>query len=165
MELETNLPHINHQHIEIRSLDLSPYKINREKLLIECTRKSDRGDEWDFLVPHEMYLIDHPVWGSYIPSKVIPHGEHLYFLYYVNPDLDGVRPFSDGKCYAWVQEWSPNVELRYPAEARLFIDQVIAPNGKISTVFITSTDEFAKLRHERPVRAIELEGDLSMYRD
>ena len=168
--LESNLPPTTPQYIEMRHLNVEPYRHDRVELAVEFTFNGEDSGiplKWERLTPGRLYLVDHPVLGSYIPSKVISRAGMLTFIYYVNPDLpDAIRPFADGQCYVWVVEWRADMQLRYPAEARVFIDQVIdARNGNIYTVFITSTGEFAKLvpGPEEVKRAIELEGDLAIY--
>jgi hypothetical protein len=162
---ESNLPPIpDPQYVEIRSLAINQYEIPTKQLNVEWTYVDE--DQWHNLVPGHMYKIEHPVWGSYIPSKVICSRGELYLIYYVNPDLPiGVRPFTEGYCYAWVTEWSPTLDYRYPAESRVFIDQVVdVSSGKVFTVFITSATEFEKLTFSLTAeRKIALEGDLAIY--
>jgi hypothetical protein len=166
---ESNIPKIEQSWLEMRNLRIEPYKIPRVELTLEWTTTM-HGPEapWQKVVPSKLFLINHPVWGSYIPAKVVICNGNITFVYYVNQDLPPeTRPFSDGECYAWVVKWDPDMHMRYPVETRVFIDQVIdTVNGDVYTVFITSKQQFDMLTgNVVPERKIELEGDLAVYTD
>jgi hypothetical protein len=150
--------------IVMDSLELTKYAIPSVDMAIqwryvdeEQWRDYNPGRGWTF-------KIDHPVLGSYIPSKVAMVNGNLHFFYYVNQGLpDPVRPFSDGHCYVWVAQWSPTRVWRYPADVRVFIDQLVVGDN-IYYVFVTSESEYQKLT-SAPERTIELVDDLAIYKE
>lgn len=159
----SNLPPIDDQMIVIQSLQVSHYRIEGEDMAIEHS-PIDK-DEWTSYNPGDWaFKITHPILGSYIPSKVAVINGDLQFFYYVNPGLpENARPFSSGYCYVWVARWDPKKRWRYPADVRLFIDQIVV-DDEVYYVFVTNESEYHKLTRSGD-RKIELTDDLAIYKE
>lgn len=130
-------------HVKITNLQLSKCS----KLLDQHTSIKMKVDNLERDLITDVYVIDDPMVGEYLPSKVwnsLTHG--IMLLYYVSKSLpDGVRAFKNGRSYAIVIECvDPNVVIEYDASIRLLIDQVPTPTG-ISYVIMFADDVIDKL--------------------
>jgi hypothetical protein len=159
---KSNIPIVdrqgNEQHIEMVSLQLDKYSIGSRKMSVQFKV----GSQW-FDVDTEVYRIDHPDLGCYIPSKVLPIGGKLHLMYYTNPDLpNAIRPFEDGMCYAWTLHWTPTTTYRYPALSRVFIDQIVMGDSVVSLFIAGSSTYEGLLSVPEPTK--KLPDDLIVYK-
>ena len=148
-ETQSNIPFeqmVNdQQHIEMISIALDDYYVGDHRMVIERGFGTYSETLWHTMGA-AVHKINHPVVGSYLPTKVIVHDGKMHMLFYVNRDMPGaIRPFEDdGVFYAWAIDWQPEAKFRYPALSRVFVDHVNV-NGKIVMLFIADSATYESL--------------------
>lgn len=160
-DLISNLPTMDHAvdqaFITIKSLALDTYSIGDRQLMVE----RGKGGRFE-LVTVPVFMVNHAELGAYMPSKAMcAHGK-VHLLFYTHMDLPGaIRPFEDGVFYAWIINWTPGVEVRYPALSRVFIDQVVC-GDEIKILFIASSGVFEGLLAV-PEKKADIEEELARF--
>lgn len=92
-----------------------------------------------------LYNVDDDRTRGYLPSKVWKVDGSTEMVFYCTPSLPaGARPFGEGPMYVFELLVGSQVTVEYDVEARLFVDQVVTPNG-VWYVFVFGEDQLGKI--------------------